>query len=194
MATALCQRLAAGSHYVIRFDHRDVGFSSEFGDDATYTYEDMSDDVVGLLDALGIAAAHVVGVSMGGAIAQIMAVRQPTHVLSLTSISSGPYAAGDTDAPAGLAARLSLTDLMGDHSRRRARAGSRSLSEQIARRVWGDWPFDEEAVRESVEQKLRARRPTAGRGPSCGSGPAHGVSRRGVAAAERTYSRYPRRF
>ncbi len=49
--TALCQRLAAGSHYVIRFDHRDVGFSSEFGDDATYTYEDMSDDVVGLLDA-----------------------------------------------------------------------------------------------------------------------------------------------
>ncbi len=88
--TALCQRLAAGSHYVIRFDHRDVGFSSESGDDATYTYEDMSDDVVGLLDALGVAAAHVVGVSMGGGIAQIIAVRHPANVLSLTSVSSRP--------------------------------------------------------------------------------------------------------
>jgi proline iminopeptidase len=55
----------------------------------------MADDVVSLLDALGIARTHVVGLSMGGAIAQWGAVRHPKPVLSLTSMMSGPYKMGE---------------------------------------------------------------------------------------------------
>src|SRR6266508_2517056 len=78
----LCERLAAGGRYVIPFDNRDVGRSTYFGEDATYTREDMADDVAGLLDALGIARAHVVGISMGATIGQWMAVRHPERMLS----------------------------------------------------------------------------------------------------------------
>jgi pimeloyl-ACP methyl ester carboxylesterase len=88
---------------VIRFDNRDSGRSTHLnaapppnlpaalaGDlsSATYTLSDMAADSVGLLDALGLDAAHVVGASMGGAIAQTMAIKYPKRVLSLTSMMS----------------------------------------------------------------------------------------------------------
>ena len=98
-------------HHVIRFDNRDVGLSSkiEGGADlsqaigvamaggevgAPYTLSDMAADAAGLLDALAIPAAHVVGASMGGMIAQTLAVEHPEKVLSLTSIMSST---GDLD-------------------------------------------------------------------------------------------------
>jgi pimeloyl-ACP methyl ester carboxylesterase len=90
--------------FVIRFDNRDIGLSTHLHDapypdvmaalttgdtsSASYRLEDMADDAVGLLDHLGIAAAHVVGVSMGGMIAQTIAIEHPDRVLSLTSIMS----------------------------------------------------------------------------------------------------------
>jgi pimeloyl-ACP methyl ester carboxylesterase len=98
-----CELLAGRGFYVIRFDNRDVGHSTKIADapvpdlaavvagdlsDARYTLEDMADDAVGLLDYLEIDAAHVVGASMGGMIAQTMAVRHPQRVLSLSSIMS----------------------------------------------------------------------------------------------------------
>jgi pimeloyl-ACP methyl ester carboxylesterase len=88
---------------VIRFDNRDAGRSTHFHDapkpdvqaalagdlsSASYTLSDMAADAVGLLDALEIDAAHVVGVSLGGAIAQTIAVEHPTRILSLTSMMS----------------------------------------------------------------------------------------------------------
>jgi pimeloyl-ACP methyl ester carboxylesterase len=88
---------------VIRFDNRDSGHSTHFdtaptpnlpavlgGDlsSASYTLSDMAADSVGLLDALGIDAAHVVGASLGGAIAQTMAIEHPGRVLTLTSMMS----------------------------------------------------------------------------------------------------------
>jgi pimeloyl-ACP methyl ester carboxylesterase len=89
---------------VIRFDNRDCGLSSKFDTagvpdigaalrrgmplTAAYTLEDMAADCVGLLDALGIPKAHIVGASMGGAIAQIVAALYPQRTLSLTSIMS----------------------------------------------------------------------------------------------------------
>ena len=88
---------------VIRFDNRDSGHSTHFdtapppdlpaalgGDlsSASYSLSDMAADSVGLLDALGLDAAHVVGASLGGAIAQTMAIEHPTRVLSLTSMMS----------------------------------------------------------------------------------------------------------
>lgn len=100
---AFCEALAAQGFFVIRFDNRDVGLSSKIeggpepdlakamaGDHsvASYTLWDMADDGAGLLDSLGIAAAHIVGASMGGMIVQAIAIRHPERVLSMTSIMS----------------------------------------------------------------------------------------------------------
>ena len=109
----LCAMLAARGFYVVRFDNRDVGRSTWLdgaGDPnplrvfdelrkrhavtPPYRLADMADDAAALLDALGIRAAHVAGVSMGGMIAQELALRHPERVLSLASIMS---ATGDPD-------------------------------------------------------------------------------------------------
>ncbi|HKB18382.1 MAG TPA: alpha/beta hydrolase [Candidatus Dormibacteraeota bacterium] len=90
-----CELLAGRGFRVIRFDNRDVGLST--WTDAPYTLEDMAADAAGLLDALGIPAAHVVGVSMGGFIGQLVALNHPERVRSLTSIMSGPN--GDDQVP-----------------------------------------------------------------------------------------------
>jgi pimeloyl-ACP methyl ester carboxylesterase len=103
----LCKDLAARGHYVIIFDNRDVGLSTKFGETAMpnipeifgkffqgekvtppYTLDDMADDAVALLDGLNIPKAHICGMSMGGMIAQTIAIRHPERVLSLISIYS----------------------------------------------------------------------------------------------------------
>jgi pimeloyl-ACP methyl ester carboxylesterase len=104
---ALVDGLADLGFYVIRFDNRDAGLSTKFNEAGTpniplaylktlirwplksaYTLDDMANDAVGVLDALGVRQAHVVGASMGGMIAQVLAARRPERVLSLTSIMS----------------------------------------------------------------------------------------------------------
>lgn len=100
-----CQRLASAGFHVTRFDNRDVGRSTHFTEygipdfaaflngqplDPPYLVEDMADDAAALLDALGLAPSHVVGASMGGMIAQALAIHHPDHVRSLTSIMSTP--------------------------------------------------------------------------------------------------------
>ncbi len=91
-----CQELTDRGLFVIRFDNRDVGLSSHLAEGptgstepaATYTLSDMAADTVGLLDHLGLGSAHVVGLSLGGMIAQILAIEHPGRVRSLTSIMS----------------------------------------------------------------------------------------------------------
>jgi pimeloyl-ACP methyl ester carboxylesterase len=103
---ALCRRIADAGYRVLRFDNRDIGLSSKLDEarisipraalryalhlpiPAPYKVQDMACDALGLLDALGIARAHVVGVSMGGMIAQNFAASWPQRCLSLTSIMS----------------------------------------------------------------------------------------------------------
>ena len=102
-----CELLAdRGGFHVIRFDNRDAGLST--WPDREYRLDDMAADAVGLLDALGVPAAHVAGASMGGFIAQLMALDHPEHVLSLTSLISGPNGA-DQVQPTPEAQALLLT-------------------------------------------------------------------------------------
>jgi pimeloyl-ACP methyl ester carboxylesterase len=82
----LCEALAGRGFRVIRYDNRDSGLSSMMSEQ--YTLDDMADDAAGLLDALGISSAHVVGASMGGAIAHSLAIRRPEMVRSLVSMMS----------------------------------------------------------------------------------------------------------
>ncbi len=102
-----CRRLAARGHFVVRFDNRDIGLSTKLAAagvpdiqamvmatlqgkpvTASYTLDDMAADTAALIDALELGPSHVVGASMGGMIAQQLAVRQPDKVRTLTSIMS----------------------------------------------------------------------------------------------------------
>jgi pimeloyl-ACP methyl ester carboxylesterase len=119
----LCDQLANRGLYVIRFDNRDVGLSTKIEDAGEfdimevlsalgrgeeirppYTLDDMADDAIGLLDGLGLEKAHVCGASMGGMIAQTMAIRYPGRLLSLISMASS------TGNPELAAARPPVTD------------------------------------------------------------------------------------
>ena len=117
-----CELLASGGFFVIRFDNRDVGLSTwmesagppdisaAFRGEGhpAYQLDDMADDVAGLLDSLGLPAAHFVGASMGGFIAQLVAIKHPDRVLSLTSIMSGP-GGSDEVAPTPEGAAVLMT-------------------------------------------------------------------------------------
>lgn len=81
-----CRLLAEGGRYVLRFDNRDIGRSSKAT--SAYTLRDLAADAVGLLDALGIESAHVLGSSMGGLIAQHIAAEFPDRVRTLTLLMS----------------------------------------------------------------------------------------------------------
>jgi pimeloyl-ACP methyl ester carboxylesterase len=152
---AFCLQLADRGFFVIRYDNRDVGLSTKFdshpvanaaetftgGGDPAYTLDDMADDGAALLDALGRDTAHVVGASMGGMIAQLIALRHGARVLSLTSIMSHP---GGTDAvpPTQEALAVLITPRPTDRA-------AVIDSAVIARKVIGGkgWPMDEDKIR-----------------------------------------------
>lgn len=154
---AFCQKLADRGFRVIRFDNRDVGLSSKIeggpapnvaaamaGDhsSASYRLADMADDAVGLLDALGIPAAHIVGASMGGMIVQEMAIRHPAKVLSMASIMS---TTGDTSV--GQAKPEAMAALLAPPPSTRDEAIATGVSTW---KVIGSpgFPFDEAKVRD----------------------------------------------
>jgi len=88
-----CERLASNGRYVIRYDQRDTGLSTKYPPgDGPYTLDDLVDDAIRVLDGYAIPAANVVGMSLGGMIGQIAALKCPSRVLSLTAISSSPVA------------------------------------------------------------------------------------------------------
>jgi pimeloyl-ACP methyl ester carboxylesterase len=155
-ADELCADLAAQGLFVIRFDNRDVGLSTHLhsaglpalgdvrrGDRSSVHYElaDMAGDAAGLVQALGLDSVHVVGVSMGGMIAQRVAITYPERVRSLTSIMS---TTGDRSV--GGASEAAQAVLYAPPANDRDEAIERQLQTS---RVIGSpgFPFDEEAIR-----------------------------------------------
>jgi pimeloyl-ACP methyl ester carboxylesterase len=160
-----CAQLAARGYWVIRYDNRDIGLATKFsqaglpdvmglmqkmslGQDVQVPYElcDMADDAVGLLDALEIDKAHIVGVSMGGMIAQSVAIHYPQRVRTLTSIMSTTGDLGLPQASPEVAALL-VTPAPPD------RAGYIEHSLQNGRVLAGPiYPVDEELARKKAGQ------------------------------------------
>jgi pimeloyl-ACP methyl ester carboxylesterase len=95
-----CRMLADGGRFVIRYDHRDTGRSVTYEPGRPgYTGSDLVADAAGVLDAHELAAAHIVGVSAGGAFAQLLALDVPDRVLSLTLVSTSPAVAVQRELP-----------------------------------------------------------------------------------------------
>jgi len=143
-----CDGLVARGLQAIRFDNRDVGLSSHFPDapapdlaaaisgdtsSASYTLSDMAADTIGLLDALGLDSAHIVGASMGGMIAQTIAVEYPNRVRSLTSMMSttGDRSVGQPK-PKALGALAGPTPMSREDVMNRAVAAFRVVGHQVS--------------------------------------------------------------
>ena len=156
-----CEQLAARGHRVIRFDNRDVGQSSWFDQfgvpdvmaavgaaltrqpvQSPYLLRDMAADAAGLLDALDIQRAHIVGASMGGMIAQSLAIEFPARVCSLTSIMS---TTGNPNVPPAKPEAMGV--LLGPPPTTREESIERAV---VVFRTIGSpgFPFDEAEVRE----------------------------------------------
>ena len=168
----LCERFAERGFHVIRFDNRDSGRSTKIDApvpdlrralaglrlDAPYLLEDMAGDAFGLLDHLGIESAHLVGASMGGMIAQTMAIQRPERVRSLTSIMSttGERRAGRP--------KLRVMGVL----MRRAPEEKQAYIERFVRifRLIGSkgFPLDDERIRELAAQTYERGHNTAGTG------------------------------
>ena len=156
-----CEQLADCGHFVVRFDNLDIGLSTHFDEHvppdmaalvaafagreaqpSAYTLDDMADDAAGLIDALELEAAHVCGASMGGMIAQTLAIRHPRRVKSLVSIMS---TTGEPELPGPSPEAMAI--LVGPPPKTREEAIERGVKTW---RVIGSpgFPFDEERTRE----------------------------------------------
>ncbi len=136
-----CEGLVDRGFFVIRFDNRDVGLSSRIADGVEYTLSDMAADGLAILDDLGIEAAHVAGMSMGGMIVQTMAIEHPERVLTMTSIMS---ATGEREF--GRSTEEASTALLAPPPDDVAEAIEFDV---VNRKIWAspEW-YDEELVRE----------------------------------------------
>lgn len=149
----LCERIAAAGRFVIRYDNRDTGRSTGYPTGRPgYSMTDLAEDAVGILDALGIDRAHVVGRSLGGRIAFIVGVDHPERVASLTFVSTSaglgdlPTASDEPNEPDEPAAQTpDLTDpaAVVDYIAAAAKAES-----------GGSPHFDDSAVRALIERDL----------------------------------------
>jgi pimeloyl-ACP methyl ester carboxylesterase len=149
---AFCAALAAGGRFVVRYDHRDTGRSTSYepGHPA-YTGDDLVADATRVLDGYGIPRAHVVGVSMGGALAQLLALDFPDRVASLVLLSTSPAGPAPDLPPVAERYRAFLANAEVDWSD----AGS-VLDHRVAeaRALGGERPFDRARVRALVTRDI----------------------------------------
>ncbi|MER8564865.1 alpha/beta fold hydrolase [Mesorhizobium sp. M0924] len=149
---ALCKKLA-GERFVIRYDNRDTGLSTKYTPgEPPYTFDDMADDAVRVLDSCGIGKAHVIGMSIGGMIAQRLVLKHPLRIISLTVISSSPVGIDTSHLPG-------TTEAYMEHSADGAKVDWSDRDQVIgfvvkdARAIASTaHPFDEKAMRAFVQQ------------------------------------------
>jgi pimeloyl-ACP methyl ester carboxylesterase len=154
-----CRMLAAGGTFVIRYDHRDTGRSTSYEPGHPgYGAADLVSDAIAVLDAFEISVAHVVGLSMGGALAQLLALRFPERVASLVLISTSlavPDSRGTLPPPA-----RSYTDFLA------SAAVNWSDAESVVGHLVDHWralagderPFDQAYTRELAARDVRRAR------------------------------------
>ena len=162
----LGQEFAARGFAVARYDQRDAGESSRMPDTGSsnpfaavarkrgsYTSEDMTDDAIAVLDALGWKRAHLFGASLGGIIAQRIALRHPDRVLSVVSAAGMP---SDTSGlGAGRYVRFGMLARLARLKFPEGRDGDIQMSLALARAVASPaYPFDETATREWIEREV----------------------------------------
>jgi pimeloyl-ACP methyl ester carboxylesterase len=156
---AFCERLALRGRSIVRYDNRDTGLSTAFPlGNPTYTSDDMIDDAIRILDGYAIPSAHIVGMSMGGALAQLVALKHPARVASLTVISSSPVGA-DTSSLPGPSAAYSAHATQYEKIDWTDRAQVTRLLLAESRVIAGTaHPFDEAGARRLIERDVaRAR-------------------------------------
>jgi len=170
----LVEALGRGRRQVIRFDHRDTGQSSTVDfDRQPYTLTDMTADTLAVLDAHQVPAAHIVGASLGGGIAQLLAVHHPERVLTLTALMTSPM--GHSSGPAWARALSGQDPDPSDlpppareflaHVMKMASSPPTTPDDRLAADL-ETWPvlngpvrpFDEPAARHLVEQSRRRAR------------------------------------
>lgn len=151
---ALCERLAAGPRFVVRYDLRDTGRSTTVDPDAPrYTLRDLTGDAAGLLDALDLPRAHVVGYAAGGWIAQLLALDRPHRVASLTLIATRPTAPGPNDPDLPEHSPELMSHLMDTPEPDWAdRDAVLDYLVESGRQFAGSGPFDEAEVREHTRR------------------------------------------
>jgi pimeloyl-ACP methyl ester carboxylesterase len=154
----LCRMLADGGRFVIRYDHRDTGRSTTYEPGRPgYTARDLVGDAAAVLDAYGIPAAHLVGVSAGGAFVQLLALDFAEYVLSLILISTSPALPGDRRLPPP-ARRFSRFLATAEVDWSHAASVIEYLVDYSRVLGGGQRPFDEAAIRELVHRDIgRAR-------------------------------------
>jgi pimeloyl-ACP methyl ester carboxylesterase len=149
-----CRLLADGGRFVLRYDHRDTGRSVTYEPGRPeYTGSDLIADAVGVLDAYGIPTAHVVGVSAGGAFAQLLALDYPDRVLSLVLISTSPATPGERGLPSATDRyQRFVTSATVDWSDERSVIGY--LVDYARVLAGGARPFDEAAMQALVRRDV----------------------------------------
>ena len=149
-----CDLFVAKGLHVVRLDNRDVGLSTHFSDappgEAAYTLSEMAADVIAVLDALGVDRAHVMGLSMGGMIVQMLAIEHPDRLRSVTSVMS---TTGEPDV--GRSTEEAQARLFGPPATDRASAIANHLE---GLRIWGSpGKVDEQAQAEYAARGVRSR-------------------------------------
>ncbi|WP_172121780.1 MULTISPECIES: alpha/beta hydrolase [unclassified Devosia] len=151
---ALVQALADAGFQVIRFDHRDTGASTTNPPgDIRYTIQELADDLVAILDAYGVRRAHLVGMSLGGYLAQIVALQHPERVATLALLSAEPLGMnyqGEGIAPA----LLEHFDTFGSVDWSDAAAVRRFMLRDAELCAGTAVPFDTDAASARIEQEL----------------------------------------
>lgn len=150
-----CAALAGRGLYVIRFDHRDTGQSTSFPPgEAPYVVEQMAEDAIAILDAYGVDKAHLIGMSLGGYIAQMLAVWRPERVATLTLIASEPLGWDGEALPHISTDFLEHFGILGsiDWSDRKAVADFLLTTQRLCAGTWG--AFDEDRERARIERVL----------------------------------------